>query len=1518
MEQQNEEQKNKKKSLFVRILKFKMYFILAIILLLLLIGIALNTPAVQTKLGQYATEQLNKEFGTDITVQEANFTIFGGVKLKKVLIKDHKKDTLFHINVLKTNILDLRKLIDGDLHFGEVRMDGLKFKVKNYKGERDTNLDKFVELFEKGEKSTSKKKFLMTIQNIHLLNSEFSFVDENMKDPLVFSAKKLNAETTNFKILGPDVTTKIKEMSFVDNRGIEVENLASNFTYTKKNIHLADLDLVTPESKLAGDVELRYDRKDFSDFNNKVVFDVKIDEGSISSNDLNKFYGEFGKNQQYELKGKLLGTLNDFDTKKLVLLDQNGSEIRGDFRFKNLFSKQKDSYYIKGDFTKITSTYENLYKILPNILGKKLPSNFKKMGKFTLSGEAEIDLKNLKADIDLNSALGQVRSKLEMTNINNIDNATYKGNVKLNNFHLGKFLNRSDVGVVNLDTDVDGKGFKEKYLDTKIKGKINSVYYNKYNYRNIIVDGTMKKAVFEGNINTNDPNLIMDFNGFVDLSKKEKKYDFHAKVEYANLKKLRLYTTDSISVFRGDVTMNLYGNSIDNLNGNVYINNTSYENNKDTYFFDDFTIKSSFDANQERTIVINSPDIIEGRVVGKFKFKELPKLIENSLGSLYANYSPYRVSKGQYVKFDFNVYSKLVEVFYPEVSLGENTFMNGEINSNDGHFKLNFKSPLIKFFDNSVNNISVDIDNKNPLYNAYIELDSLKTKQYKVSDFSLINVTANDTLFLRTEFKGGQKAKDYYNLNLYHTIDKDNKSVVGIKKSEVSFKDYLWYLNEKEQKDNKIIFNKKLTDFTIEKISMTHDAQAVELFGVLKDSTYKDLQLSFKDVELDKITPTVDSLKFKGRVNGLVDIKQRKSVYEPTSSITVDDLTINNFNLGKLDLNVEGDNSFKNFKVNSSLRNKDVESFLVDGNIYIEGKKNLMDLNVKLNDFNLGIFGPMGGDVITNIRGFASGTARFEGDIDDPDINGRLYLNKAGIKIPYLNTDFAFDNNSVVDVTENQFSCRNIGLTDTKYATKGVLSGAIRHNKLSDWYLDLDINSNRMLVLDTPESDDAMYYGTAFIDGSASIKGPTNGLVISVNAKSEKGSSIKIPISDSESTSQKSYIKFKSSKDKLADKNKANKNKDAEFNGLELKFEMNITPVAEIEVIINKSTGHSLKGRGNGIIYMEINTLGKFNMYGDFIVDKGDYNFKYGGIIDKKFTVKPGGTINWEGSPYNATLNMEAVYKTQANPSVLLDNPSFNKKIDTEVVIKLTDKLTNPTPEISINFPTVSSVLKSEIEYKLSDADKRQTQAIYLLSTGSFLTDKGVSENVISGTLLERAGSLFEDIFSSEDDKLKLSPYFVQSDKKNPNQVTEGRVGVTLSTQLSDRITINGSVGVPVGGINESVVVGNVEIQMRLNEDGSLKARVFNRENDINYIGEGIGYTQGLGASYEIDFDTFKELIRKIFKKESENKDNDNSKNPIQDSDLSPEFIQSAEQRQRKSSETPKKQNDDNQVPDSN
>ncbi len=236
-----------------------------------------------------------------------------------------------------------------------------------------------------------------------------------------------------------------------------------------------------------------------------------------------------------------------------------------------------------------------------------------------------------------------------MTSIDFIDKASYVGNVVLDNFDVGALLDRKDLGKVSMDIDVDGKGFTEKYLNTSLKGDVTKIDYNDYTYTNVVVNGNFKAPNYKGQISVNDPNLSMNFDGLLNFSKKDNKYDFHINVENADLHKLKL-VKDSVSVFKGDVFVQVTGNTIEDLQGNVFIKQTSYQNVKETYVFNDFNIYSSFDNERIRTITVNSPDIVEGQIIGKFQFSQLGNLVKNSLGSLYTNFKPNKVSKGQFLE----------------------------------------------------------------------------------------------------------------------------------------------------------------------------------------------------------------------------------------------------------------------------------------------------------------------------------------------------------------------------------------------------------------------------------------------------------------------------------------------------------------------------------------------------------------------------------------------------------------------------------------------------------------------------------------------------------------------------------------------------------------------------------------------------------------------------------------------------------------------------------------------------
>ncbi len=1430
----------------------------------MVLGIALTLPFVQTKIARHFVDSINKDFGINISIEEAAVSVFGGVKLKKVLIIDHHKDTLVYANRIKTNILDSSKLLDGDLIFGDIALDGLYFNMKTYKNEKYSNLDKFVAAFE-NDNPPSEGHFLLTAANAKITNGHYTLIDLNRVGSKDVDFTKLNASISNLKVYGPEVNTTIKKMSFQDHRGIFVESLSGKFSYTKKNIKLENLDLVTKESNLKGGIVLNYDvdKGDFTQFVDKVEFDIKLYKASLASNDIRCFYDELGKNQRFFVKGRIKGPLNNLNITNLKLVDSQKSQIIGTLNFKNLFPNKDQEFYMDGKFARLSTNYDNLVSILPNVLGERLPVILKKLGTIDLVGNTQVTTTSVAADFVMTTQLGKVKSDLIIENMHLSDKAAYMGNVVLDNFDIGKLLDRKDVGKASLNLEVDGKGFSEKYLNTSLEGDIQKIEYNNYAYSNVIVNGNFKSGLYKGQVSVNDPNLAMEFDGLVDLSQKVGKYDFHINVENADLHQLK-FVKDSISRFQGDVVVQVSGNSIDNLEGDVFINKTTYQNTKATYLFDDFDINSAFDQDRVRTITVNSPDIVQGEIVGKYEFNQVKDLVLNSLGSLYTNYRPVNVKKGQFLKFNFTIYNKIIEILYPDISIAANTIVKGNINSDNQEFKLNFNSPKIQASTNTFDNVRIKIDNKNPLYNAFIELDSIKTKYYNIRDFSLINVTMKDTLFFRSEFKGGSKGQDYFNLNLYHTINKDNNNVVGLNKSEIKIKDYLWFLNEKEAPNNQIVFDKSFTNFNFDNLILTHENQEITFMGDINGANYKDLKLSFKDVDLNQITPSDPKFNFKGNINANINYKQNNAVYQPTASIQIDHLNINNADLGYLTFDIASDENFKKFTLNAKVENKTTESFDANGSFEIVDKKTILDLNLILDKFNLGILSSLGGEVLSNIRGFASGKASVVGNLDKPEINGRLYVDNAGLTIPYLNVDYALNNRTIVDLADEKFLLQNNVLTDTRHGTKGTLNGSIEHNNFSDWKLDLAIRSKRLLVLDTPDSEDAAYYGIAFIDGLATIKGPTDGLFIKVDAKSEDGTFLKIPINNAENISENNFIHFLTAKEKFNIK-KGIVDNSRNYRGLELEFDLDITPNAEVEVILDRSSGHGMKGRGNGTLLFKINTLGKFNMWGDFQAYDGTYNFKYGGLIDKKFIVKKGGYISWEGNPMKARLNLEAIYKTSANPAVLLENSSFNKKVNVNVVIGLRGDLTSPEPDFNFEFPTVSNVLKSEIEYKLNDKDVRQTQALYLLSTGSFLSSNGINQSALSSNLFESATSLLTGMIRSDDEKFNVELDIITADRTVGSEA-DGRFVASVSSKINERITLNGKVGVPFGGVNQSAVVGDVEILYRVNEDGTVNLRFFNRENDINYIGEGIGYTQGVGISYEVDFDTFKELANKIFK----------------------------------------------------
>ncbi|NND25830.1 MAG: translocation/assembly module TamB [Flavobacteriaceae bacterium] len=1432
-------------------------------MLFLILFLLLSIPAVQTRLGKYATKKLNEDFGTNINIEKVGLQLNGDVELMNIYIEDYKKDTLINILELNTSILSFKKLYDNKLAFGDIDVEGLLLNIKTYHGETDTNLDIFVAKFDDDKPRKDKSDFLLSSSDVSIENSEFRLSDENKGEGAILKFTELNINATNFVIRGPVVNARINKMSFLDERGLRLKSMSSNFEYTLNDMTFEDLKMATANSKLNGELKFEYEREDLQHFVDSVNVKATFKQSIIDLDDLNIFYNEFGHNQIVTFDGNLSGTLNDLHADKLLLKAPGKTVVNGDINFKNLFNKEEQNFEMHGQFRELSSTYNDLKNLLPNVLGNSIPSILDKLGNFTIQGNSLVTSTFIEADIDIMTGLGLIYADLELLKIDNIDNAMYKGHIVMDEFKIGTLLNEPNLGATSLNLNVDGKGFTLDRLNTFVKGDIYGLNYNNYYYSNIKVAGNVQNKIFNGKLNTTDNNIDLDFNGLVDFSKKELNYDFVADINYANLNALKFVTRDSISVFKGVLDMKMKGSSVDNAYGNITFKNTLYTNQDDDYYFKDFLITSVFE-NDIRIISINSPDIIEGELRGNFVFNDIAKLFENSVGNIYTNYQPYEIADDQFIDFNFKIYNKIAEVFIPELNLGSNTNIRGRVESNARKFNLTFKSPEINLSDNFLRDIQIKIDNNNPLFNTLVEIDSVKSKFYSISDFSLINVTKNDTLFVKTEFAGGKTNRDAFDLNLFYTINEANKSVVGFKRSDVIFKGNTWQINQKNDSKNKIVLDRSFKDIVLNDLIMRHENEEIFLSGFIQDDNNKNINLDFKDVDLTKVMPEIEDLSLEGLVNGKLNILQKNNIYIPESNVVIDNFKVNENSLGSFKANIKGNESLSNYNVRISLKDDETESLLITGNLDVAGKNSDIDLNVKFDKFILDPLNPFGDGVITNIRGEVAGNAKVSGKLERPQISGLLSLNDAGMFIPYLNIDYELEDQTQVTLRNQSFNFSNATLSDSEYFSRATLSGNVSHVNFSNWALNLDLNSDRLLVLNTQDSEDALYYGTAFVDGNINIVGPTDQLVIKAEVTSEEGTVFKIPLNDTEAFGDSSFIHFLSPEEKIA-RLKGEVVQTNEIKGLEMDFDLTVNENAEIEIVIDKDSGSTIKGRGNGGLLAQINTNGKFNMYGDFIVTEGVYNFIYGGLIQKEFRVLSGGTLVWEGDPLQAQINIKAVYdKIQANPSILLDNP-INRSIPVEVEIHLTGELEKPDPTFNLTFPSVNTTLNSELQYRLDDNESKQFQALSLLATGSFRSELSFDAQDAIGLFSDRASALLNEILASGDGKVQYR-FDYKKGENSPEFTTDDRIDVTLSTQLSDRVLINGKVGVPIGGVNETVIAGNFEVEVLLNEDRTLSLKFFNRENSIQNFGEQIGYTQGVGVSYNVEFDNLNELFQKIFK----------------------------------------------------
>lgn len=1429
-----------------------------VIAFLCFVGILL-IPATQTLIGQRITQSLENRFETKLDINKVKVSPFGYATLNDILAIDHKNDTLLYVGYARTSVLQLRKISKGDTNFGDVLLRNVDFNVITHLGDSTSNVNTFFKKFERDRKA-KKSDVYFDVSSLNISNADIFIQDKNESQKRFFSFQDISARLKNFSVTGDTIETNIEGLQMKTNINKKYfTSISGTYKISPTQMSLSNATIKTSTSSADVDISLAYPLGGLKSFADAVQLDIEIKKAAFGKTELKEFIPHWPLLSS-KFSGNLNGTLKNFNLSNASLTIAE-NQIEFDLNAKNIFDSERQN--LIGD---LRLDSHNLTALIPEkgyaSEKKMIAAAGSIMGKFDFS----LSDKTWHVDTKLKTSLGAI--DVSSTYNNSRINPSYRTSLSSDQFDVGTLTSISTFGSFGFNVVLEGKGVDLENLVAQAKGELLNLEYRDYIYDKVSLEGSLTSEKFNGKIVVFDKALDLDLSGQIDIASVTRNFSFTTNINNADLSVLGWFPKTQKAVFSGAIDLALQGNTLDEMIGDLYVERGKLSTTAATYSFSSVAAQSRL-SNNVRLINISSEDVASGLIVGEFKPSELLPLFQNALGSQYKNFNPLPISPNQYVDFNFNIKSKIASAIFGEaLTLDDNTFISGKVHPEEKLFKLNIRSPKLGLHQVNLHNIDVQVDTQNPLYHSFVSADRLENTKIQLEDLNWINTQLNDKLYGRLEFFSANKPSQMNQFNTAFTIDSEAKAVFEILSADFYFNDSHWFVETDDSLPT--LKAKSANEFTLSDLTVKSDSSLISVRADQNRDDSFSLGLVFEKVNLKDIL-SYKKENWSGVVDGFFNLRKSDDQYGGKSNLRFANLSLNDKLIGDAFFNLQSQNNSREYMLAFQVEQGGQDVITSSGIIDFNNYKPNVNLTADFNNFKLSALEGLTSDVLSPFNGHADGILKFNLSDGNVSPKGTLYVDNFTLGVPYLNTVYQFEKAIPFVFDDDEIRIHDAGFSSA-VGQYGTLTGLLQHQSFSKWGLDMRIDAVNLQVVNTTFSKDALYYGDVFFSGDARLHGPFTNMQIDVLGKTAPGTSLYIPLQYDTAIGDVSYINFvQKISESVRDPVEI-----AKVSGLQMNFDLDVTADAEVEIIVDSKTKSSLRGKGAGNLLFEIDTAGSFAMWGDFIALEGQYNFKNLGLIDKTFRLRPGGTIVWEGDPLGAQINMQAVYDVPggANPAVLLEGDNLSQKIPTEVTINLFGNLLDPeTPTFEIDFPNTSGIVKNELNYRLNDQERRQLQAISLLSQGAFVNEislSAISSQTLTNNLFQKASGVFDNIFTNENDKFNLSLDYLQGDRNAAASIkNRDRLGVSLSTNINERILIDGKVGIPVESEEETTIIGDVKLEFLLNEQGSLRARVFNKENEFQYFGDELGYTQGLGLSYLVRFDSFDGLIRKIFNKKN-------------------------------------------------
>ncbi|RDC56033.1 translocation/assembly module TamB [Pedobacter chinensis] len=1439
-------------------------------MLLALIIFSLQFKAVQTYFAQKAAAYLSKELQTTISIKSLYIKPFKSIVFEDFLVLDLQKDTLLSTPQFMIDINQLsidKRIID----INTVQINNGQFFLKDFK-DKSSNLDFIINYFDSGKPTVKKPKSKPYDINMgRIILNKFAFRYKNYAAKDTVQGKTVNFDNVDVKALsgifeGLDtknhlIKTNIKNLTLREKSGFYLKNLTAETTIDSNAIELKNLLLVTNQSRLTNYYQMKFNSyKDFNHYVDNVRMKANFKNSHLTSRDVAFFAPELSTMKlDLDIDGQITGLVNNLKAKKLSIRSGKATHIKGDFIIKGLPNWSETFMDLKIEMA--GTNKKDLDEVLAGITGSKkaiVPTIVNKFGNINFNGSFTGFQNDFIAYGEFKTKLGRLVSDVNMK-IDKNDVPSYTGNLKTYDFNIGNLLDEKSLGRISSSLYVKGRGTELKSLSEKINGDIKYIDFNNYRYRNVKIDGTFNKKYFDGKLSIDDKNVKLIFDGGVNLNPKLPVFNFNATITKAKLRALKLLN-DSLMV-DAKFSTNFSGTNLNNIEGKLLIQEIRLQNPKGIYTVDSVQLIAN-GTGVDRNLDIRS-DILDASIQGEYDLNSIASyykaIAKTYVPSLHADIIKYN---NQIFKFNLKVkkFEPLAQLISPGLEMDEGASLTGNFDSRNNTATLNGFVKTLKYKGVVVNNIILDENTTKEQLQLIITSDRVQLNDSLfIKDVNISNILRNDSLSFNVKMSNSDE-DNQLDLNglVEFTKNEDTTARLSILPSILKINNEDWRIQEKVR----IVLNNGKT--LISNFDLTNGVQQMTIDGLISEDPKDLLTVGFKDFNLKTLNPFTKGfgVKLSGNVNGNTSLYGILKAPKVNDDLKIDSLNFNDIYIGTLTDTSSFNNATNKINVFTRITTENAETFKLTGDLDL--KEKLIDLNVKMNDSKLTILEPFVKQLVSNLKGDISADLTVKGPLDKPQINGNLAFNKGELMVNYLKTTYVITDQ--VNVENSVITLSDFKLNDLE-GHQAVANGKVDLNNLDDPTLeDVTLNANNFMALNTTSKDNSVYYGKAYGTGVFKFDGPTSKMRIDIKAKTEKGTVFNLPLNSSETVSDKDFINFIS-----RDSSKVVK-KITNFDGLTLTFKLTIDPNTTANIY---TTLGNLSGKGNAELNLNINSLGDFEMSGDYIIETGSFDFTAQEVINKKFEIRQGGTIRWTGNPTAAQINLKAVYALRANLNELFKaanrdaSSNANQRVNTEVEMGLTGLLLQPDIKLDIFFPAQPAI-KEELQTYFSDQNNLNLQAFSLIIRRSFAPGNGGESigNQLSSTATSTATELVFNQFNNVLSSLNLN--FVDL---NVRSLSEASASVKL---FNDRLIINAGIvdrnslnDFTIIDFNRSNVGGEVEGLFLIKKDGSLLGKVANKPPTIQSIFSNPGIDQNknvtsFGLVYTQQFDTFREFIQKI------------------------------------------------------